>query len=111
MIMATSTTNLGLTKPVNGEDVSLPVINGNTEILDTAFGRNNVFVSLTSLSALPYTATNSKITANHRVVNCVLSNTGAQTGDWSYSTASGSVTISGSISGTTNVYLYLSEFY
>jgi len=52
-----------------------------------------------------------QFTTRHRVVNCILSNTLAQPSDWSYSTGNGSVTISGTISGTTNVYLCLSEFY
>ena len=109
--MATSTTNLGLTKPAGGENAKVLDLNSNSDKIDEAFGRNNVFISLTSLSSLPYTASNSKITANHRVVNCILSNTLAQPSDWSYSTSAGSVTISGTISGTTNVYLCLSEFY
>ncbi len=109
--MATSTTNLGLTKPAGTDHISVLDINGNSDILDAAIGRNNVFISITSLSSLPYTVSNSKITANHRVVNAILSDTTAQPGDWSYSTAAGSVTISGTISGTTNVYLCLSEFY
>ena len=106
-----NTTNIALEKPSGDDDLSLPVINGNSDKIDAAIGRNNVFISLTSLSALPYTYSNSKITANHRVVSCVLSNTAAQPSDWNYSTGAGSVTISGTISGTTNVYLCLSEFY
>ena len=109
--MATSTTNLGLTKPVGGESLLLSNINSNSDKLDTAFGRNNVFISISNLSALPYTAGNSKITANHRVVNAVLSNPAAAPSDWTYTTTGGSVTLSGTISGTTNVFLYLSEFY
>ena len=106
-----ATTNLGLVKPAGDDDLSVLDINGNSDTIDTAFGRNNVFVSLTSLSALPYTYSDAKITTRHRVVNCILSNTLAQPSDWSYSTGNGSVTISGTISGTTNVYLCLSEFY
>ena len=106
-----ATTNIGLAKPDGDDDLSLPTINGNSDIIDTAIGRNNVFVSITSLSSLPYTYSSSKITSRHRVVNCVLSNTLAQPSDWNYSTGDGSVTISGTISGTTNVFLSLSEFY
>lgn len=109
--MATTTTNIALTKPDGGEDVNVLTLNGNSDKIDTAFGRNNVFLTISNLSALPYTATSSKITANHRVVNCILSNTAAQPSDWSYSTTAGSVTISGTISGTSTVYLCLAEFY
>lgn len=111
MSVATSTTNLGLTKPAGAEDAKVLDINSNSDKIDAAFGRNNVFVSVTSLSSLPYTISNSKITANHRVVNAILSNTLCQPSDWSYSTSAGSVTVSGTISGTTNLYLCLCEFY
>ena len=106
--MAT-TTNIGLTKPDGEEDISILDINGNSELIDAAFGRNNLFFSVSNLNSLPHTITNTAITAKHRVVNCVLSNTLAQPSDWSYSTSAGSITISGPISGTPNVYLNLAE--
>ena len=109
--MATQTTNLQLTKPEGTEDGSVLVINANSEKIDAAFGRNNVFISISNLSSLPHTVTNTKITANHRVVNMILSNNAAQPSDWSYSTSTGSITLSGTISGTTNVYLCLAEYY
>ena len=106
-----ATTNLGLTKPAGTDDASVLDLNENFDKIDAAFGRNNLYVSLSSVNALPYTYSNAKITAKHRVVNMVLSNTAAQQSDWSYSSAAGSITISGTISGTTNIYLYLAEFY
>ena len=108
--MAT-TTNLSLIKPATTVDAEIGDINDNMDTIDAAFGRNNLYVSISNLSALPYTISNSKITAKHRVVNMVLSNTAAQPSDWSYSSAAGSITISGTISGTTNVHLILAEFY
>ena len=111
MNMATTTTNLSLTKPAGEESGSVLVINDNSDKIDAAFGRNNLFLSIANLSSLPHTVSNSKITANHRVVNAIFSNTAAAPSDWSYSTAAGSVTLSGTISGTTNVYLCLAEFY
>ena len=105
------TTNLGLVKPSGDDYGSVLDINGNSDKIDAAFGRNNVFVSISSLSSLPHTISNSKITGNHRVVNAIFSNTAAAPSDWSYSTTTGSITISGTISGTTNVFLCLSEFY
>ena len=107
----TTTTNLGLTKPATTVDADIGDINDNMDAIDAAFGRNNLFVSISNLSALPYTYSNTKITAKHRVVNMILSNTAAQPSDWSYSSSAGSITISGTISGTTNVYLILGEFY
>lgn len=64
-------------------------------------------VSVPSFSALPQTITNSDIEDDMVVVNSVLSNPSAQTGDWTVTTSSGSLTISGSISGTTAATLYL----
>ena len=60
-----------------------------------------------SFSSLPQTISNSNIVANHVVVNSVLSNPSAQTSDWTVTTEAGKLTISGSISGTTTITLYL----
>ena len=109
--MATYTSNLNLKKPASTEDVSILDINGNSDTLDTEVSTSNVYLSVTSLSALPHTISNSKITANHRVVNMILSNSLAQPSDWSYTTAAGSITITGTISGTTNVFLHLAKYY
>ena len=109
--MASYTTNISLKKPAGGEDVSVIDINVNMDTVDAAFGRNNLYLTLSNISALPQTITSTKITANHRVVNCILSNTLAQPSDWSYTTGAGSITISGTISGTTNIYLHLAEVY
>lgn len=66
-----------------------------------------VEVTSSSFSSLPVTISDSNITADHVVVNSVLSNPAAQTGDWTVTTSTGSLTISGSISGSTTVTLYL----
>lgn len=59
------------------------------------------------ISALPYTINNLAIKPNHVVVNSILSKPSAQTSYWTVETSSGSLTISGSISGSTAVSLYL----
>ena len=106
-----ATTNIGLVKP-DGEDYgSVLDINANSDKIDAAFGRNNVFITISNLSSLPHTVSNSKITANHRVVNAVFTNPAAAPSDWSYTTSAGSITLSGTISGTTTVYLSLAEYY
>ena len=64
-------------------------------------------VAETNVSSLPVTISDADITANHEVINAVLSNPSAQTGDWTVTTSAGSAVISGSISGTTNITLYL----
>lgn len=66
-----------------------------------------VEVTSSSFSSLPVTISDSNITADHVVVNSVLSNPAAQTGDWTVTTSTGSLTISGSISDSTTVTLYL----
>lgn len=62
-----------------------------------------------TFNSLPQTITNPAINANHVVLKSVLSNPAAQTGDWTVNTSAGQVQITGSISGSTNVTLYLSE--
>ena len=60
-----------------------------------------------SFSFLPQTITNTAITSDMVVINSVLSNPSAQTGDWAVTTSNGSLSISGSISGSTTITLYL----
>ena len=66
-------------------------------------------VTKSSVSSLSTTISNGNITANMECIHSVLSNPSAQTGDWTVTTSDGSVQISGSISGTTNITLYLAE--
>lgn len=66
-------------------------------------------LSVSSVSSLPQTISNAKITSTMKVIHSVLSNPSAQTGDWTVTTNNGSLSISGSISGTTNITLYLAE--
>ena len=66
-----------------------------------------VKLTASSVSSLPKTISNTAITANHEVINCVLSNASAQTSDWTVTTSAGSAVISGSISGSTTITLYL----
>ena len=64
-------------------------------------------VSTSNVSSLPATISNANILANHVCVKAVLSNPSAQTSDWTVTTSDGSAVISGSISGTTDITLYL----
>ena len=59
------------------------------------------------LSSLPYTMTYSKITSDMVVVKAELATPSAQTSDWTVETSDGSLTIDGSISGSTSLKLYL----
>ena len=64
-------------------------------------------IEVASFSSLPQTVTNADITSDMVVVNSVLGTPSAQTGDWTVTTANGSATITGSISGATTLTLYL----
>ena len=68
---------------------------------------NVLVITSSSFSSLPQTISNNKITAKHVVLNSVLSNSSAQISDWTATTADGSLTVSGSISGSTTLTLYL----
>lgn len=78
-------------------------VNG-TNILEEV---KTLVLTTSSISSLPQTVTDSRISADHVVVNSVLSNPSAQTGDWTVTTSDGSLSIAGSISGSTTVTLYL----
>lgn len=64
-------------------------------------------LSVASFSSLPLTVSNADITSDMVVVNSELGTPSAQTGDWTVTTSNGSLTVSGSISGSTTLKLYL----
>lgn len=66
-----------------------------------------VEVTKYGVSSLPTTISDAHIKANHLVVESVLSNPKAQKDNWTVVTTDGSATISGTISGTTNITLLL----
>lgn len=68
-----------------------------------------LMISLGSISALPITQNNSDITSDMVCTYSFLSNPAAQRSDWTVTTADGSVTVSGIISGTTTVTLKLEQ--
>ena len=59
------------------------------------------------VSSLPKTINNAGITSDMVVLKSELGTPTAQTGDWTVETSDGSLTISGTVSGTTTVKLYL----
>ena len=69
--------------------------------------REVLVIDIASFSSLPKTVSNANITSDMVVVNSTLGTPSAQTDDWTVSTSSGSLTISGSIRGTTTATLYL----
>lgn len=72
---------------------------------NTISTKANKLIEITSstFSSLPQTISNENITTNHVVVEWSLSNSGALVGDWTWTTSTGSITINGAISGTTNI--------
>lgn len=66
-------------------------------------------ITTDTFSSLPHTYSNTKIKANHVVVDSQLSNPSAQTSDWTVTTANGSMTIAGSISGSTTLTVKLTK--
>lgn len=73
----------------------------------------NVKIEIPSFSSLPLTVTDSRIRARHicKPGDYSLSNISAQTSNWGVSTSNGSLTLSGSISGSTTATLYLTISY
>lgn len=69
--------------------------------------REVLVVEVASFSSLPQSSSNSNITSDMVVVNSVLGTPSAQTGDWTVTTSDGSVSVSGDISGSTTLTLYL----
>jgi len=75
-----------------------------------AWENNGVLdVVITGISSLPVTITNSRISVYHNPVYWYLSDPNAQAGEWTVTTADGSLTISGTLSSTytTNIRLTL----
>ena len=78
-------------------------------IYDAIARLSTAVIEVPSFTSLPQTITDSKISESSVVSRAVLSNPSAQTGDWTVTTSSGSLTISGSISGSTALTLYLTR--
>lgn len=67
-----------------------------------------LILSANSISALPYTFSNAAIETDMVCINSVLSNPSAQLSDWTVNTdTAGQATVSGTISGSTSLTLYM----
>lgn len=84
-------------------------LKGNSEWTDLPKDGIPLKVSKSSINSLPALISNASITSEMECKpgDIYLSNPAAQTGDWTVTTSNGSATISGSISGTTDVTLWL----
>lgn len=68
-----------------------------------------VQVSKSSVSSLPTTITDEAIKSDQVAIETTLSNPAAQKSNWTVQTQNGSLTIAGTISGTTNVTILLAS--
>ena len=68
---------------------------------------NVLIVSVPSFNSLPKTVTNAAITSDMVVLKAELGTPSAQTSDWEVTTSTGSLGITGTISGSTTLKLYL----
>lgn len=66
-------------------------------------------INLGTISSLPVTVSDDRITADHicKPADCLLSVPSAQTSDWTVTTSDGSVTVSGTVSGSTTATIWL----
>ena len=64
-------------------------------------------VNISSITSLPYTVENAAITADAVCLRMTLGTPSAQLSDWTFTTSEGSLTISGTLSGTTSAVLYM----
>lgn len=85
----------------------VPYAMSNQELTSENQTLKTLVVSVPSFSSLPQTISNASVTSDMVVVNSVLSSPSAQTSDWTVTTSNGSLTISGSISGSTTATLDL----
>ena len=91
---AQARTNIGA---VSSTDVNTAVTTAKPLVVSGTISDSNRIIS------------NSAITATMVVVHSVIANPAVQTGDWTVTTAAGSATITGNLSGSTTVTLYLEE--
>lgn len=92
----------------NGVNTTKIAVTDVTDILTPSISEMAVLVvTVPSFSSLPLTISNADITSDMVVVNSELGTPSAQTGDWTVTTSAGSLTVSGSISGSTTLKLYL----
>lgn len=75
--------------------------------IDESVQKGIVVVNCGTISVLPATISNANILASHVVLEALFGTPSAQTGDWTVATSAGSLTISGNISGSTTLTLYL----
>ena len=99
-------TEMTLAEAVAGESTEPRVIT--PAVLNSFVAKESVLVvEVSTFTSLPQTVTNENITSDMVVVNSELGTPSAQTSDWVVTTFDGSLSVAGSISGSTTLTLYL----
>ena len=99
-------TQMTLAEAVAGESTEPRVIT--PAVLNSFVAKESVLVvEVSTFTSLPQTVTNENITSDMVVVNSELGTPSAQTSDWVVTTFDGSLSVAGSISGSTTLTLYL----
>lgn len=113
-VAAKARENLGVTPKNIGAVATSDIANNLTtteegKVLDARQGveLKTLVMNCGTISSLPVTINNTSVTEDMVVLQSTLGTPSAQTGDWTVTTAAGSLTISGSISGSTTLTLYL----
>lgn len=75
--------------------------------IDDTVQKGIVKVDCGTITSLPYTKSSPYILAAHSLIYAVLGTPSAQQGDWTVTTANGSVTVSGAIGGSTSLVLFI----
>ena len=101
-------TNIGDLADLTTDDKT-SLVNAINETKTQADKCEVLVLSVASFNSLPRTITNASIESDMVVVNSVLGTPSAQTGDWTVTTSNGSLTIAGTISGSTTLTLYLAK--
>lgn len=112
-ISSATTSAEGLVQLYNGVDSTSTTLAATAAAVKLAYehggGATLLMIEENSVSVFPKVISNADVTSTMVLVHSELSNPSAQTGDWTVTTADGSVTISGTISGSTNIRLIFTE--
>lgn len=79
----------------------------NGQLTGEEIDKRIVTINCGTISSLPHTVTNANITAKHIPISWVFDSPLAQLDAWTISTSSGSLTITGSLRGSTTLTLVL----
>ena len=100
-------TNLGITTEMTAAELRDGIVSAPRVVSPEVAALLKVLVIENTVSSLPATINDPKITSDMVVIKSELGTPTAQTSDWTVETSDGSLTILGTVSGATTVKLYL----